>query len=140
MSALWCYHILENNDIASRELWDNFLIAADRVDFGALIGPIKGAKDARLARTLVDFLKTSQKTSKSAVGVAYNLLIMKLSRSKEYDEGLNVVEESIQNECFEFVQPMTLEQLRDGLQKMGKTFPYSIPTKSNETKGRKYNG
>lgn len=124
INLIWCYHVLDHNDTASYEIWNNFLVKLNKVDFGFIIDAIKTETDEKLAKTLISFLKDHPKLSRNTLGVAYNLLLIKLIKAKRYDETLEVVEESIQNMCFKYVQPMTLERLRSAFRRQGKDFPH----------------
>lgn len=122
--------MLENNDAASRKIWNDYLVKVDKIQTGALVHAIKAADDEKLATTLLTFLKSHPniQVRKIPLGLAYDLLLRKLTMAKKYDEGLQAVEEAIQNDCYKFITIMTLERFQDALNKVGKEFPHVIPS------------
>lgn len=112
--------------MASQQIWNEFLMTLDNVEFHFLSKYIESEKDEKLAKTLVDFLKSHPKLAKHRLGVAYNILLKKLINMEKYEEGFTIVNEAIANVCYQHIRSMTLERLRDGLQTIGKEFPFEI--------------
>lgn len=133
MNVLWMHHFIKNETEIADRLWKEHLSSAPRLMFQRIVHLGRESQDTDLIQRLINLLKTA-KVSEGALGNAYSCLLDIQSNKSDFDSALKSLDEAIKDVCLENINKTALMRIKEGVEKSGKNFPHTIPSKSGNNK------
>lgn len=128
MNILWAQYFIDNKIEQAEAVWTKYLTNEPRLMFQRVAQVARERQDIELAQRLIDKLH-SAKITDGALGIAYSCLVDVLAAKEKFAEGLKTVEQATQHVGIEYINRTALFRLKDGLEKSGQKFPFTIPDK-----------
>uniref|UniRef100_W4VRN5 Putative bicoid mrna stability factor n=1 Tax=Corethrella appendiculata TaxID=1370023 RepID=W4VRN5_9DIPT len=132
MNVLWMYHFISGNESAADSIWNKHLQNSPRIMFQRVIHVGRERNDDQLISKLVSQLKTA-KVSEGAIGNVYSCLIDIYCQKEKFDDGLQALNAAVKDVCLDNINRTALIRLKDGLEKAGQKFPFTIPEKISKS-------
>ncbi|KAK0177466.1 hypothetical protein PV328_001517 [Microctonus aethiopoides] len=140
MHVLWNYYFIKQSPEAEK-LWNDHIVCNSSPLFRPIIEHAKVNEDVKLIEQLVEKLNTHPKLS---INSRCNILTGSIdvyNRVGRYDDGLKILNNLTKQFDLNMVPRDVLKELKDGVERSGKTFPYDFSrdgasTNEHEEKAR----
>jgi len=135
MNVVRLLHFFNDNQEVSKSIWTQHLSSSTKPEFmdRFAIRKLYQLKSENHLKQLIDLLSEGT-FSTSSFKSAYHSLLSIYIDAERFDEGLQLLETTIQKLPIENQSQKVLIRLKNGLESSGKQFPYTIPEKSAENK------
>ncbi|KAF4527202.1 hypothetical protein B566_EDAN006129 [Ephemera danica] len=130
INVLWMHFFVTGRSNEAGELWNKYLTQTPRLMFQWVCQTARRTESPVLAADLFAVLASSESATSGARGNALSCLLDVLSSQQRYEEALAALTAAQKDVGLDYVNRTALQRLKTGLEEQGKTFPFTIPSKS----------
>lgn len=130
INVLWMHFFVTGRSNEAAELWTKYLAQTPRLMFQWVCQTARRTESPALAADLFAVLASSQSATSGARGNALSCLLDVLTSQQRYEEALASLTAAQKDVGLDYVNRTALQRLKTGLEEQGKTFPFTIPSKS----------
>ncbi|XP_008553761.1 leucine-rich PPR motif-containing protein, mitochondrial [Microplitis demolitor] len=131
MQVLWNYYYITGNPKADL-LWNDYMKSVPSPLIRPVIEYAQKTKDVKLIETLMDKLKKHPTLTINKSGVLMSGVMECYNLLGRYDESLGILHEATKRYRINVIPDKILLDLKQGIERSGRTFPYSFQTQDDE--------
>lgn len=131
MNVLWSYYFIKGNDAEAEKIWETYVKDSPRIMFQRILQQARETQDERLAKKLIEHLKSS-KVTEGALGNAYSCLLDILSSKETNEKVIQEFENAVKDTNINFINRTAVLRVKAVYDKLGKSFNHKIPTKADK--------
>lgn len=133
VNSLWCYYLNSGNLTEAQSTWETLKASPIAIGFQPVCRHIRQHQDVALAETLINMLVSGASVKPSALAIAYSAWIDVHRSKNELDEAIATLNKALSGGVeLSLLNESTLSALKTDCEKVGKSFPYSIPKPSEK--------
>ncbi|XP_057333797.1 leucine-rich PPR motif-containing protein, mitochondrial-like [Microplitis mediator] len=132
MQALWNYYYITGNPKAD-SLWNDYMKSVPSPLIRPVIDYAQKKRDVKLIETLMNKLREHPTLTINKSGVLMSGVMECYNLLGRYDESLGILHEATKRYRVNVIPDKILLDLKQGIERSGRTFPYSFQTQDDES-------